>query len=193
MVSPVPEKRPASPKEVFRMIRIICSNRYEVLRTCLVENIRAERAGDSPQAVLSDQTVLTPSLSVSDDLRQAFARAFGACTGIVLQFPGDWLGELAGAARTGSDLTRSLVWPVWQVLSDAAFMEQPCCGRLRRYLAHKDECARYDLAQRISEVFRRYVAYRLDWVLAWMAGSPSGRVMSLKCCRSCGPNMLILI
>lgn len=61
-----------------------------------------------------------------------------------------------------------LVWRLHALLAEAA--SGPGAGPLSEYLADGDELRRFQLAQRLAELYDRYLLYRPDWILAWERG-----------------------
>lgn len=156
------------------MINTVYSNYYEVLRAVLLENLKTENGGSGPGAVFSKREVVIPSLAVADDIKRAMARQNGVFCGVDFEFIGDWLESVTHVESSNEHTRQSLLWPIWQILGDGDFTGR--FPRLESFLAGKDETARYELASRVANVFRRYIAYRLDWVLEWIgAGVAQGK------------------
>ncbi len=66
------------------MLHIVYSNRYEVLRQCLIENLRLDYSNATIDPVFSPLQVIVPSDAVSDDLMRTFVNhpdAKGVCMG----------------------------------------------------------------------------------------------------------------
>lgn len=152
------------------MLHTVYSNYYEVLKALLAANLTHERLSDGDDAVFDEYRVIVPSLAVQDDLMRSMADERGVCAGVRFEFIGEWFKPLSGIDSAVDRTASSLVWYVWAVLSDPDFVAR--YERLRDFFATKDaknaEVARYDLSLRVAAVFKKYVTYRLDWVLDWL-------------------------
>jgi exodeoxyribonuclease V gamma subunit len=62
-----------------------------------------------------------------------------------------------------------LLWRLMRLLPDV--MAEPAYAPLRRFLARDaDLRKRFQLAERLADLFDQYQVYRADWLAAWAAG-----------------------
>ena len=158
------------------MLHTIYSNYFEVLEACLVENLKAEAC--RPEAVFETQEIIIPSLAAADRLRLDIAAQTGICCGYEFEFIGAWFEKMTGVESANEHTSQSLVWPLWRLLRDGAFTSR--FPALRRYVEGKSASEIYDFAQRVADIFRRYIAYRLDRVLEWIGVQQGGAESELR-------------
>jgi exodeoxyribonuclease V gamma subunit len=177
VICPVPQPSPASlPPGLI----VIHSNLSESLRDVLVAWMR-----DHPLAPLEPEVVLVQSSGIALWLKLALAAdpqdgAPGGGAGIAAAFefllPSRFLwrayravlGTAAVPEVSPFDKPR-LMWRLLRLLP--AVMDQPVYAPLRRFLRDDADCRkRYQLAERLADVFDQYQVYRADWLAAWAAG-----------------------
>jgi exodeoxyribonuclease V gamma subunit len=159
---------------------VIHSNLSESLRDVLVAWMR-----DHPLAPLEREVVLVQSSGIAQWLKLALAAdrqadGPGGGAGIAAAFefllPARFLWRayraVLGAAAVPEvspfDKPR-LMWRLMRVLPEV--MGQPVYAPLRRFLQDDADCRkRYQLAERLADVFDQYQVYRADWLAAWAAG-----------------------
>lgn len=159
---------------------VIHSNLSESLRDVLVAWMR-----DHPLAPLEREVVLVQSSGIAQWLKLALAAdrqadGPGGGAGIAAAFefllPARFLWRayraVLGAAAVPEvspfDKPR-LMWRLMRVLPEV--MDQPVYAPLRRFLEEDADCRkRYQLAERLADVFDQYQVYRADWLAAWAAG-----------------------
>ncbi|AOB33305.1 exodeoxyribonuclease V subunit gamma [Bordetella sp. H567] len=159
---------------------VIHSNLSESLRDVLVGWMRAH-----PLGPLEREVVLVQSSGIAQWLKLALAAdardgAAGGGAGIAAAFefllPSRFLWRayraVLGAAAVPEvspfDKPR-LMWRLLRLLPEV--MDQPVYAPLRRFLRDDADCRkRYQLAERLADVFDQYQVYRADWLAAWAAG-----------------------
>ncbi|HEX7045750.1 MAG TPA: exodeoxyribonuclease V subunit gamma, partial [Burkholderiales bacterium] len=150
------------------MLYVHQSNRLERLSERLGEIIAAPLAHP-----LAPETIVVPNAGVGRWLSLALAKQLGVSANLRLRFPAEFVWEVARAAlpdvpaRSAFD-PDLLVWRIFAALGgrarDAAFRQ------IETYLAGGDDLRRYELAERIAEVFDQYLVYRPDLVEEWEKG-----------------------
>ncbi|OZI67369.1 exodeoxyribonuclease V subunit gamma [Bordetella genomosp. 11] len=159
---------------------VIHSNLSESLRDVLVGWTRAH-----PLGPLEREVVLVQSSGIAQWLKLALAAdpadgAAGGGAGIAAAFefllPSRFLWRayraVLGAAAVPEvspfDKPR-LMWRLLRLLPEV--MDQPVYAPLRRFLRDDADCRkRYQLAERLADVFDQYQVYRADWLAAWASG-----------------------
>ena len=149
------------------MLRIVLSNRYEVLEGALLA-----RLDDAPASPFAADQVIVPSAAIRRKVELAIADRNGICANVEFPFLAQWLwreiGTLVPVAETSPFAPEILAWRVYGILGDARFVaEHP---PLARYLAHADDRMRYELAVRVAMLVEQYITYRPQWLAAWSAG-----------------------
>ncbi|KMQ80563.1 Exodeoxyribonuclease V gamma chain [Candidatus Burkholderia pumila] len=158
-------------------LMLVHGNRSERLRDLLVEWMKRY-----PLAPLENETILVQSNGIAQWLKLALAANANAQTGeggcgiavaldIVLPSRFIWkayravLGADSVAEVSPFDRTR-LVWRLMRVVPSLA--GRPEFEPLRRFIHHDDDRRkRYQLAERIADLFEQYQMYRADWLVAW--------------------------
>ena len=148
-----------------------CSNRIESLQQQLTDLLRAEPLADPFQKEL----ILVPSAAIKRWLNLQIATQHGIAANIDYPLPASWIWQLAASAH-GLEKEASLpqdplsreqaAWQIFGILP--RLLPMPEFAALQHYL--KDDASavkRWQLAQRIADLFDRYQYYRPDWIRAW--------------------------
>ena len=160
-------------------LMLVHGNHPESLRDLLVTWVRRY-----PLAPLETETLLVHSNGVAQWLRLALAEdmddgAGGGCgiaAGLDMSLPSRFLWQ-AYRAVLGRDGVPEvspfdkplLLWRLMRLLPDV--MAEPAYAPLRRFLARDaDLRKRFQLAERLADLFDQYQVYRADWLAAWAAG-----------------------
>ncbi len=155
-------------------LMLVHGNRAEQLRDVLVAWLRHE-----PLAPLEDEVVLVHSNGIAQWLRLALAQRDTGCgiaAGLDFLLPSRFLWQayraVLGAALVPerSPLDKAaLVWRLMRLLPQLA--RQPVYAPLARFLADDpDMRKRFQLAERLADLFDQYQVYRADWLDAWARG-----------------------
>ncbi|MDP1930259.1 MAG: exodeoxyribonuclease V subunit gamma [Gammaproteobacteria bacterium] len=151
-----------------------CSNRIESLQQLLALNL-VQKPLESP---LASELILVPGMAMQRWLNLQLASQHGVATNIEYPLPATWFWKLAASALEGGDekrqdpLSRELAaWKIYGTLP--ALLSQTAFQPLSHYL-HDDATGvkRWQLAQRIADVFDRYQYYRPEWIRAWSSAAP---------------------
>ncbi|MGE5812998.1 MAG: exodeoxyribonuclease V subunit gamma, partial [Acidobacteriota bacterium] len=155
---------------------LIHGNRAEALRDLLVAWMKQH-----PLSPLETETVLVQSNGVAQWLKLALAAdetdgGCGIAAAIDFSLPSRFvwdvyravLGREAVPETSPFDKTR-LVWRLMRLLPEV--IADPVYVPLRRYLTDDAQLRkRFQLAERLADLFDQYQVYRADWLAAWAAG-----------------------
>ena len=162
-------------------LMLIHGNQPERLREVLVQWMKRY-----PLAPLENEVILVQSNGIAQWLRLALAAdpaadgAGGGCgiaAALTLSLPARFLWQVyravlgPEAVPQTSPLDRSrLVWRLMRLLPE--LLGQPVYAPLRQFLAHDtDRRKRFQLAERLADLFDQYQVYRADWLAAWADGA----------------------
>ncbi|PMS32192.1 exodeoxyribonuclease V subunit gamma [Trinickia symbiotica] len=156
-------------------LMLVHGNRPERLRELMIEWIK-----QYPLAPLENEVILVQSNGIAQWLKLAFAAdaeegGCGISAALDLSLPARFLWQVyravlgADAVPAVSPFDKSrLVWRLTRLLP--ALLELPEYGPLKRFMAHDDDQRkRFQLAQRVAELFDQYQLYRADWLARWAA------------------------
>ena len=147
------------------------SHRSEVLADTLTGWLRAH-----PLLPLESEVVLVQSNGMAEWIKIELARQGGVCAATRVELPSRFLWQ-AYRAVLGRDGVPEvspfdkplLLWRLMRLLPDV--MAEPAYAPLRRFLARDaDLRKRFQLAERLADLFDQYQVYRADWLADWQAG-----------------------
>lgn len=155
---------------------VVHGNHPEALRDLLVQWMARY-----PLAPLEDELVLVQSNGIGQWLKLALARdvADGGCgiaAALEPQLPSRFIWQ-AYRAVLGPEAVPSaspfdkelLVWRLIRLLP--ALLAEPVFAPLHRFLARDTDLRkRYQLAERLADLFDQYQVYRADWLAGWARG-----------------------
>ncbi|MDD3760129.1 MAG: exodeoxyribonuclease V subunit gamma [Acidithiobacillus sp.] len=153
-------------------LTLVHSQRAEDLRDLLVQ-----WCSQHPLSPLSRETILVQSNGVAEWLKLGFA-AEGIAAGLDFLLPAQFLWR-AYRAVLGRDAVpdsspfdkERLRWRLFRLLAE---LPDPVYAPLRRYLQRDPEGRRrFQLAERVADLYDQYQVYRADWLVAWEAGRDS--------------------
>lgn len=158
----------------MKRLRLISGNRLETLASALAETLRRPLADP-----LSPDIIIVQSGGMARWISMALARSHGICANIAFPFPNTFIDSDVFRAIL-SDLPEAspydrpvMTWSLMAALP--ACLEQPEFAPLRRYVGGDDaDLRRFQLAQRIADLFDQYLTFRPDWILDWDAGRGDG-------------------
>ena len=170
------------PSDLPSGLIVIHSNLSESLRDVLVSWLRRY-----PLAPLEQETVLVQSSGIAQWLKLALAQpaddgqgasAGGAGIAAAMDFllPSRFLWQAYRAALGAHAVPEvspfdkpRLLWRLMRLLPQV--IGEPVYAPLRRFLSHDDDCRkRYQLAERLADLYDQYQVYRADWLAAWARG-----------------------
>lgn len=153
-----------------------CSNRIEALQRQLGGMLRAEPLEDP----FRQEVILVPSAAIKRWLNLQIATQHGVAANIDYPLPASWIWQIAASAHGLGASPAPMIDPLsreqaaWQIFGVLpALLPLPEFAQLRHYLVDDaSSVKRWQLAQRIADVFDRYQYYRPDWIRAW--SQPAG-------------------
>ena len=171
------------PSDLPSGLIVIHSNLSESLRDVLVSWLRRY-----PLAPLEQETVLVQSSGIAQWLKLALAQpadsgedgeaAGGTGIAAAMDFllPSRFLWQAYRAALGAQAVPEvspfdkpRLLWRLMRLLPQV--VGEPAYAPLRRFLSHDDDCRkRYQLAERLADLYDQYQVYRADWLAAWDRG-----------------------
>jgi exodeoxyribonuclease V gamma subunit len=157
-------------------LMLVHGNQPERLRDLMVQWIRQH-----PLGPLEKEVILVQSNGIAQWLKLALAAdpedgGCGIAAALDMSLPASFLwqvyravlGDNAVPAISPFDKSR-LVWRLTRLLPE--LLELPGYAPLKRFMAHDgDQRKRFQLAQRVADLFDQYQVYRADWLAAWAAG-----------------------
>tara|TARA_R110000822_G_scaffold78578_7_gene188179 strand:- start:13865 stop:17374 length:3510 start_codon:yes stop_codon:yes gene_type:complete len=159
-------------------LMIIHGNRLEALRELVVSWTR-----EYPLHPLENEVVLVQSNGIAQWLKLALAAdpqpeggGCGIAAALDVQLPARFLWQTyrtvlgREAVPEQSPLDKQpLTWRLMRLLP--GLLDQPAFEPLQRFLADDADCRkRYQLAERLADLFDQYQVYRADWLNEWAQG-----------------------
>ena len=171
---------PADPNpELARGLMLVHGNHAEALRELMIAWIRRH-----PLAPLETETILVQSNGIAQWLKRWLARApdaaddpgCGIAAGLDFSLPSRFLWQVyravlgPGAVPEVSPFDKPrLMWRLMRMLP--SLVAEPVHAPLARFLADDGDLRkRFQLAERLADLFDQYQVYRADWLAAWAAG-----------------------
>lgn len=159
---------------------LVCSNRVEVLHAQLAQLLHDTPLRDPFQT----EVILVPGSAMERWVNLHLGMAHGVAANIDYPLPAAWIWSLAAAVNTqskqGSEdpLSRDrAAWRLFALLPD--LLDQPEFIQLQHYLRDDVQgVKRWQLAQRLADVYDRYQYYRPDWIRAWSEGRSTDSMRS---------------
>lgn len=155
------------------MMRVVHSNRIEVLADRLAEILRDEPVSDDP---FVPERVLVQNPGMGRWLALRLADTLGVAANVRFEAPLRFLYETAYRAVLGEDAAPSessfrrdvLVWRVLREFD--RLPDEPAFERLQGYVTSTGPRERQQLAREIADAFDRLTVWRPDWIRAWERG-----------------------
>lgn len=157
-------------------LMVIHSNHPEALRDLVVAWMQRY-----PLRPLESETILVQSNGIAQWLKLSMAQpvADGGCgitAAVDVQLPAQFLWQAYRAVLGKHEVPeispldkQPLTWSLMRLLPD--LLAQPAFAALQRFLAEDhDQRRRYQLAERIADLFDQYQVYRADWLRDWAEG-----------------------
>ncbi len=150
------------------MLHIHLGNRPDSLFTELAKRMRA-----APLPLLETEQVVVPSTAVARWLGLRLADALGIATQTAYPFPAAYVWQLFGrvlpdVATTNPFDRAAMQWRLLRLLGESR------ATQIRQYLVGDDGVRQFELAQKLADLFDRYLVERPDWISAWNAGKQLG-------------------
>jgi len=158
---------------------VVHGNRLDDLRSLVVSWMRRY-----PLAPLENEIALVQSNGIAQWLKLALAEdtddddlgGCGIAAAVDVQLPGSFMWQLYRLVLGKDEIPATslldkapLTWRLMRLLP--ALIDQPHFEPLRRFLtADTDLRKRYQLSERLADLFDQYQVYRADWLEDWAAG-----------------------
>jgi len=164
-----------SARELPTGLMLVHGNQPGRLRDLIVQWI-----GQNPVAPLEKEVMLVQSNGIAQWLKLAFAAdpdegGCGIAAALDMSLPSRFLWQVYRAVL-GTEAVPAvspfdkapLTWRLMRMLP--ALLDAPGYAPLKRFMAQDDDQRkRYQLAQRVADLFDQYQVYRADWLAAWAA------------------------
>lgn len=149
---------------------VLHGNRLELLRDAVFD-----WAARQPLHPLEEEIVLVQSNGVAEWLKMALASTRGVCAVTRVELPSRFLwrvyrqvlGRLTVPRRSPLDKD-TLAWRLMRELPER--LDEPGFEPLAEFLNGDDVARRWQLAQRLADLYDQYQVYRSDWLEAWAQG-----------------------
>ncbi|MCK9283806.1 MAG: exodeoxyribonuclease V subunit gamma [Rhodocyclaceae bacterium] len=148
------------------MFSLIHSNRQDLLAQLLSARLRAR-----PPMLFEPEVVVVQSAAMERWLRLFLAEELGIAAQLRFPLPAGYIWELFGAVLDDVPAVSPLAaaplhWRLLRLLGEIGSGDA-LWAPVRRYLGDGDVQRRDALAEQLTAVFERYLAYRPDWLAAW--------------------------
>ncbi|NHI00528.1 exodeoxyribonuclease V subunit gamma [Oceanimonas sp. MB9] len=154
-------------------LMVVHGNHLEALRELAVAWMRR-----NPLAPLENEVILVQSNGIAQWLKLALAehRSGGIAAAMQVELPARFLWQSYRAVLGSHTIPRlspldkaPLTWRLMRLLP--ALVRDPVFAPLERFLQDdNDGRKRYQLAERLADLFDQYQVYRADWLAAWADG-----------------------
>ncbi len=157
------------------MMSVVTADAPEALLARMEQDLAS-----APLPPFDDERIVVQSLGMDRWLRQQFARRQGCAASLAMPFPAAFCRQLASTLQrdrrfaTGDGVSidprfeeQALVWRVFALLRDEAFLREPPHAPLHAFLHNATEAKRFGLARRIAGRFDEYRLYRPAMLNAW--------------------------
>ncbi|AKK00402.1 exodeoxyribonuclease V subunit gamma [Pseudomonas chlororaphis] len=158
---------------------VVHGNRLDELRSLVISLMRRY-----PLAPLENEIALVQSNGIAQWLKLALAEdpedddtgGCGIAAAIDVQLPGSFMWQLYRTVLGRDEIPAKslldkspLTWRLMRLLPQ--LIEQPHFEPLRRFLTHDTDLRkRYQLSERLADLFDQYQVYRADWLEDWADG-----------------------
>ncbi len=150
-------------------------NRLEWLRDAVLAWLAAH-----PLAPLEEEVFLVQSNGMAEWLKRGMAEHTGVCAAMRVELPAHFLWRsyraVLGAVPHRSPLDKEpMTWRLMRGLAHG-MQDEPVFEPLRAFLQGGDGTdpglRRFQLAERLADLYDQYQIYRPDWLQAWSAANP---------------------
>jgi len=151
-------------------LHIVSSNRVEALQQHLTELLLAQPLNNP----FTPELIIVPNMAMSRWLNLQLAQSQGIAANIQYPLAASWIWDQTVAelpkVPAQDPLSRELAaWRIFEALPTLLSVVE--FAPLRRYLVDDaNGVKRWQLSERIADVFDRYQFYRPDWIRAWSEG-----------------------
>lgn len=147
------------------------SNHLEQLVPVLCDLLKKPR-----RSVFDPQTVVVQSKGMEQWLTQQIAKHHNICAFIEFPFPNTFFNRLLGTSGDNHPALlpfdpQLLAWRIYSLLPSLA--DNADFSDLRQYLTDSSPIKRFQLSEKIADLFDQYTMYRPDIISEWEKGSDS--------------------
>ncbi|MGF1775584.1 exodeoxyribonuclease V subunit gamma [Vibrio nomapromontoriensis] len=152
------------------MFTVYHSNQIDVLKSLLVQLIKIDPL-DNP---FEKEQILVQSPGMSQWLKIAMAQEFGIAANTDFPLPATFIWErftqvLDDVPSRSAFNKEAMTWKIMHLLPSHLHDED--FAPLAQYLEGDDDASkRYQLAEKIADIYDGYLVYRPEWIAAWEAG-----------------------
>ncbi|OEF25873.1 exodeoxyribonuclease V subunit gamma [Vibrio rumoiensis] len=152
------------------MFTLYHSNQVDVLKSLLVELIRLNPLENPFEA----EQILVQSPGMSQWLKMEMANEFGVAANLEFPLPATFIWNvftdvLSDVPKRSAFNKEAMTWKLMHLLPP--LLDTPEFLPLKRYLEDDDDQSkRYQLSEKIADIFDGYLVYRPEWIAAWEAG-----------------------
>ena len=149
------------------MFQVYHSNQLSLLKDLLVA-LMQQSPLENP---FDNETVLVQSPGMAQWLQLEVAAATGIAANIDFPLPASFIWQqfihvLKDVPESSPFNKMSMTWHIMQLLPEC--LNDPDFSALQHYLENDDECRkRYQLSQKIADIFDQYLVYRPEWIDKW--------------------------
>ncbi|MDP5254907.1 MULTISPECIES: exodeoxyribonuclease V subunit gamma [unclassified Vibrio] len=152
------------------MFTLYHSNQVDVLKSLVVALIKQDPLSDP----LRSEHILVQSPGMAQWLKIALSEEMGVAANLSFSLPASFIWDsfvavLPGIPKQSAFNKQAMTWKLMHLLPQ--YLSRDEFEPLRHYLSgDKDESKRYQLAEKIADIFDGYLVYRPDWIASWEAG-----------------------
>ncbi|MCK6262537.1 exodeoxyribonuclease V subunit gamma [Vibrio sp. ZSDE26] len=152
------------------MFTVYHSNQIDILKSLLVELVR-QNPLENP---FEKEQILVQSPGMSQWLKMELAKEFGIAANLEFPLPATFIWELftqilPDVPKRSAFNKEAMTWKLMHLLP--SMLTQDEFQPLARYLDDDDDHSkRYQLVEKIADIFDGYLVYRPEWIASWEAG-----------------------
>ncbi|MFA0440704.1 exodeoxyribonuclease V subunit gamma [Vibrio sp. 10N.286.49.C2] len=152
------------------MFTVYHSNQIDVLKSLLVQLIKIDPLANP----FEKEQILVQSPGMSQWLNIAMAQEFGIAANTDFPLPATFIWErftqvLDDVPQRSAFNKEAMTWKIMHLLPHHLGDED--FAPLAQYLEHDDDASkRYQLAEKIADIYDGYLVYRPEWIAAWESG-----------------------
>ncbi len=152
------------------MFTLYHSNQVDVLKSLVVALIKQDPLPDP----LRSEHILVQSPGMAQWLKIALSQEMGVAANLSFSLPASFIWDsfvavLPGIPKQSAFNKQAMTWKLMHLLPQ--YLSQDEFEPLRHYLSgDDDESKRYQLAEKIADIFDGYLVYRPDWIARWEVG-----------------------
>ncbi len=136
----------------------------------------------SPLPFFSQETVIVQNAGMQHWLNMSVAKTRGISMNIDYALPAQYLWKLLKSlASEDNALDQSpysrevLTWRIYQLMADKRVINEPVFNHVNQYWQNETSLEqglfkRYQLAQKLADLYEQYLIFRPEWIDAWCSG-----------------------